>query len=515
MLRTLSRLLVSILVLFVFPASVNAQDDNSDIDERLFERPSEQLVAALDEKRFEASLIGLQDPKFAEIPLEFYQAENGLWTSTNVLHLKLSPEMSAGEINEFLIKNELALQSADPELGILTVRARLADSFPPDLLIAEWLAANAALILRYSEDPRVLSATPDFGLSQNDMVVKDPTNDPTGLSTLDQAVLVEATPAGEYQDWGLNDIQAPELWLRFDIPLLRNVAVFDTGFNLHEDLPFIDRIDGSRVGDHGNHVAGILCALHNGKGTLGVLPYCGIRAKVHGYWIDPSQPGSISERASLFQAVMESFKDMVDTQTQVAAFNVSLGYNWYWLKGLDPTFDFESDPNLRIVVEAQARFLYQVLARADQRGIPIVSAAGNDSRDLASPFDARWASPFNYAALTACEARNLCNGVVVEAHDPNGNLAKFSNAGGSISCPGVNIRSAVSKTPSGPSATSYGVMSGTSMASPYCAGGLVLLSSLLPNLSVTEIMECVAASPDRNSIGTPMMRLGHALASCE
>ena len=80
-----------------------------------------------------------------------------------------------------------------------------------------------------------------------------------------------------------------------------------------------------------------------------------------------------------------------------------------------------------------------VLELAAKAGKVIFSAAGNDSSGLAVPMQARYASPFNWAALTAREHGIARNGVVVEAHDASNKRAPFSNVGGNVSCPGVDV----------------------------------------------------------------------------
>ena len=83
--------------------------------------------------------------------------------------------------------------------------------------------------------------------------------------------------------------------------------------------------------------------------------------------------------------------------------------------------------------------LISVFELADKAGKVIFSAAGNDSSGLSKPISAKFASPFNWAALTAREKGIARNGVVVEAHDSSNQRAPFSNLGGHVSCPGVDV----------------------------------------------------------------------------
>ncbi|MBG6173078.1 hypothetical protein IWQ55_001350 [Labrenzia sp. EL_208] len=489
----------------------NEQANEAQRLERLFSSPSQGLSEALETIQFEETVFSAgTDPLGAEVPLEIYEnSKKGEWAATNVLHLKLDPKLSRDEIADIFEQYGFDYEGAYPGLGVLSVRAPDAYSNGEKLDTNGWLAATAAVIQRYSDDARILSVSPEILVDPQDGALVDS----QGLATLGQAASV-SSPTTEETDWGLGDIQAPALWPLLPTPVQRIVAVFDVGFALHEDILFVDGIEGQRVLDHGNHVAGIVCAMHNDRGYRGVLPYCGVRARAHGFWIDPGLPGRGAERLRLMRAVMETFEDFVQNTREVAAYNVSLGYNWHKLAATDPSFEFHGNPNLELLVENNAQMLIEVLKTANDRGVLIVSAAGNDSSGLAAPLDAQWASPFNYVARFACQARGLCNGVVVEAHDPAGDRAVFSNVGGHISCPGVNIHSAVATNGGKPSKRSYGIMSGTSMAAPYCTGGLVLLATLLPTLGIEEILECLRQVGPVSSAGTPMMRLADAHDHC-
>lgn len=73
----------------------------------------------------------------------------------------------------------------------------------------------------------------------------------------------------EQIDWGIDNIKVRDLWGR-DLPFAPRVGVIDVGFAMHEDLAFGRPLNGPS-NDHGNHVAGIICAKHNGKGIAGGL----------------------------------------------------------------------------------------------------------------------------------------------------------------------------------------------------------------------------------------------------
>jgi hypothetical protein len=65
-----------------------------------------------------------------------------------------------------------------------------------------------------------------------------------------------------------------------------------------------------------------------------------------------------------------------------------------------------------------------------------------------------------------------------------------------------------------PSVASYGEMSGTSMAWPYCAAGLVLFRLVRPNYSGEAALNCLLKSNAKSTSNVPMLRLKDALDAC-
>ena len=117
-------------------------------------------------------------------------------------------------------------------------------------------------------------------------------------------------------------------------------------------------------------------------------------------------------------------------------------------------------------------------------GIVPVFAAGNDG-----PGAGTVSEPGNYP-------ETMCMGAI----DQNRTLANFSSRGPSpypapydlkpdLSAPGVNVRSSL---PGG----SYGLGSGTSMATPHGAGAAALLLSIDPTLTPTDVIELLKGTAD-------------------
>jgi subtilisin family serine protease len=195
---------------------------------------------------------------------------------------------------------------------------------------------------------------------------------------------------------------------------------------------------------------------------------------------------------------------LIRDHSELKVVNLSLGYNWIANLGSDP----RSDTQLRDLIRSQGLSALSLLEYAKEKGVTLVSAAGNDSRGLITPLDARFSSPINYAAFLMASDSLWSNVLVVEAHDRGGKRPPFSNIGGQISCPGVEVQSTVA------SPTNWiGVDDGTSMAAPYCAAALVALRSLIPSLDQGQAIACLLKS-NRHRENVPMLNLKYAVENC-
>src|SRR4029077_13813728 len=314
-------------------------------------------------------------------------------------------------------------------------------------------------------------------------------------------------------DWGVANIEADRLW---GLPGAQDGALFgvmDVGFARHEALTFLELPKSIETDDHGNHVAGIACGKPaNGRGVHGVLPNCFVRAHAADVFFKSVEGGQVARFFVTFSQVLTTLNRFVDQYDDLKVINVSMGYNWKSNFGINP--DLPDSSQWRSLVESQGTFLVAALELAEERGKVVFSAAGNDSFGLANPIKAKYASPFNWAAITARD-KGIRSGIIVEAHGPLNKRAAFSNAGGHMSCPGVDVLSAVAHDATGKISTSeYGKMSGTSMASPYCAAAHVLLGLVRPQYSGNEITDCLLASTEKSDTGAPIPQLTQALQKC-
>ena len=253
--------------------------------------------------------------------------------------------------------------------------------------------------------------------------------------------------------WGVNRIDAEYAWPIAGAGV--KVAVLDTGIDQdHSDLQsnikgginFVERrvkgrwtVEPTRWDDdngHGSHCAGIIGALANETGAVGVAP----QASLYGVKVlDKSGSGRWSY-------VIAGLEWCVDNGMQVASMSLSGGY-------------LQS-------VEAAC-------ANAYSSGVVLVAAAGNTGDDAQH-----------------CPAA-LPTVIAVSATDDLDNLAYFSTYGNQIelAAPGAVIFSTYKDG-------GYEELSGTSMACPHVAGAVALVLGVSPGLSPDEVRSLLRATSD-------------------
>ncbi len=219
--------------------------------------------------------------------------------------------------------------------------------------------------------------------------------------------------------------------------------------------------------DHGSHVAGIVGGNYAGSANTGVAKDAQlIIMKVFG------QNGGAS-----WDTMLAALEDCI--YLGVDAVNLSLGSACGYTSE-DPYAD-------------------QVYAALTEHGINIAVAAGNDgsqngtqyygssygSYTLAmNPDNGIVGTPSTYteSLSVACSQKNMSDMVYFSCHGPTPDLKLKPE----IAAPGFNINSARDINLTG-ATTTYGQMSGTSMASPHIAGAMAILtnyvSEVWPNLT--------------------------------
>lgn len=257
---------------------------------------------------------------------------------------------------------------------------------------------------------------------------------------VDEDVVVEALAKGgvlgkpvsvqpaQVLPWGIDRVDAELVWSSNTADPVK-VGIIDTGISKdHPDLKnnikggvntINPRKSWNDDNGHGSHVAGIVGALNNAIGVIGIGPAVDLYAiKVLG----ASGSGYLSD-------VIEGLQWAVVNGMQVV--NMSLG----------TTSDVQS--------------LRDAVIAAKNAGIIIVAAAGNSGSSVIFP-----------AAYPET--------IAVSATDQNNVIASWSNRGPEVdlAAPGVSIYSTYK-------GTGYTTLSGTSMAAPHVAGSVALVLNTL------------------------------------
>lgn len=214
-----------------------------------------------------------------------------------------------------------------------------------------------------------------------------------------------------------------------------------TGWNF-----FLERPAQGDVHYHGTHVAGIVAAsINNGKGIVGIAP--GVTLMPLGVF----SPEGVGTYYDLIRAIVYA----VDNGARVI--NMSLGATTY------------------------SRGEAEAVAYAVRHGAVLVAAAGNRSSN-------RVFYPAAHPQVIA-----------VAATDVSDYPAGFSNHGDyiSVAAPGVSIISTIP-------GNGYGVLSGTSMATPHVSGLAALILSLNPELSPNQVRALIEEHAD-DRVGPPAL----------
>ena len=245
----------------------------------------------------------------------------------------------------------------------------------------------------------------------------------------DEDLFFEVIPfhaLSQTQNWGLKFLGAEQAWAQSKGEGVK-VAILDTGISKHPDLNWSEDLAFNCSNDpnyydeasgHGTHVAGIINAIDNDQGVIGIAPGCTIiPIKV----LDNNGGGS-------FGNIVKGMRKAIDCGAHIIS--MSLGTS-------------TPPPNQ----------MAELVAEAGQKGIIMVAAAGNDGGDVNYPA--------HYAEVIA-----------VAALDEQGRPAKFTSKGETVDLcgPGVDIYSTFINQ-------SYAKMSGTSQACPFVAGICALLLS--------------------------------------
>jgi subtilisin family serine protease len=233
------------------------------------------------------------------------------------------------------------------------------------------------------------------------------------------------TQPAEVLPWGVDQVDAELVWPLGNTADPVKVGIIDTGIsNKHPDLlanvkggvnTITPRRNWNDDNGHGSHVAGIVAAIDNEIGVIGVGPAIDLYAiKVLG----ASGSGYLSD-------VIEGIQWAIANKMQVI--NMSLG----------TSSDIQS--------------FHDAVTAAKNAGVVVIAAAGNSGASVIFP-----------AAYPEA--------IAVSATDQNNVIASWSSRGPEVdlAAPGVSIYSTYK-------GTGYATLSGTSMAAPHVTGSASLV----------------------------------------
>ncbi len=308
----------------------------------------------------------------------------------------------------------------------------------PDVTLLSQYGAQVEQVFEYIPAVVVtISTLSKQDLSQNPQIKYI---QPDYIHSVDPPSWSSVEPISQVIPWGVDRIDADRAW-RYSTGKEVRVAVIDTGIdrdhpdlrrNIHGGINTIapthqypDPRDFDDDHGHGTHCAGIIGAVNNRIGVVGVAPDCwlyGVKA------FDASGSGYTSD-------CIEGIEWCIKREMQV----ISMSWGGY---GDDPA-------------------LHEICDIAWKRGIVLVAAAGNEGYYLPDLY------PAGYSSVMA-----------ISATDINDNVPWWSNYGEEIelAAPGVNIYSTYM-------GGGYAYMSGTSMACPHVSGTAALVIAIHPQWS--------------------------------
>lgn len=314
-------------------------------------------------------------------------------------------------------------------------------------------------------------------------------------------------------NWGLKTLRMPPVWtilsrFRQANPgeVAPKIGVIDAGFGDNPAVPFkstngVQKLTVLRPDcntHHAMHVSGIIGARQGDTpGIDGMIP----DARMDAVAISNQAANEAGElgvdqlwelQTLLFDEVLGKTMDyLVDNVVQpdnLRVINISLGYN-FLAKKLIGSANLDDVEGLKLHIHHQASIIRRMAQRVEDK-ILFVVAAGNDSDDRTEPLPARWASPFAWAGTyEGVSDKPASNILVVEASDRNGARASFSNVGGQVSAPGVDIMSTLV-----PGNVPFAVCSGTSQAAPYVSALAAIMFELDPSKKPSEIVDLIRST---------------------
>jgi len=261
------------------------------------------------------------------------------------------------------------------------------------------------------------------------------------------------------------------------------VAVLDTGIDLtHPDLAanivagkncLTTKKNANDDNGHGSHVAGIIAALDNSVGVVGVAP----RAKLAAVKV-------LNAQGSGTWSSIICGLDWVSANA--AALNLKV-------VNMSLSGAGASDGNCGLTINDA---LHRAICRVRDAGVTVVVAAGNSGASAAAEVPAAYDDAVITVSALA-DSDGLAGGLgAATAYGADDTLASFSNYGPvvDLAAPGVNIRSTWK-------GGAYNIISGTSMAAPHVAGAAALYLQAHPGSTWSQVRDGLTAAGEPSGAG--------------
>ena len=241
-----------------------------------------------------------------------------------------------------------------------------------------------------------------------------------------------------------------------DLSIYRSMSFVNGNLSSHSDL--IDDKNG-----HGSHVAGIINAKDNGFGIVGIVPEDNIRIWSMKVCSDDGIC-SISDQIKAIEYITNN-ADIID----IVNYSIENPYS---------------------------KLLENAISESVKAGITYVVAAGNFAKN-ATLTTSPASNPDVITVSAIGDSDGKCGGLgplLDGGRMMDDTFANFSNFGPSIdvAAPGVDILSTFN-------GTTYGILTGTSMAVPHVTGLAAYLKTINPNANpdaIREMIEKSGSSPD-------------------
>ena len=279
-----------------------------------------------------------------------------------------------------------------------------------------------------------------------------PTPSPTSTPTPTPSPTPTPTPtpgpnSTQVTPWGITKVKAPLAWSSSTGSGVK-ILVADTGVQaIHPDLAghlgwcksyVTATCDDDATSSHGTHVSGTILAADNSFGVVGVAP-----------------------SATLYMVKVCNLSGICYVDDMAAALeDARLGPD-----GLAGTGDEADIVSMSIGGTALGAVFESQMQQAYAAGITLVAAAGNDGQSNGIDYPAKYPE---FIAVGAIDSTSV--------------IASFSDRGPELEvvAPGVSVYSTIR-------GSSYGYLSGTSMATPHVSGVIALMKARNHSLTPLQI----------------------------